>query len=352
MFDGVDALRRLVLNGLGASGLSRLARPLVGGVGAILMLHRVTAHPQKPDGFNRHLNIEPAFLDALIADMRVGGYEFVTLDEALVRLAQGRGARRFATITADDAYRDNLTEALPILEKHGAPITIYVAPGLIDGAVDLWWEVVEDVVNKRGMLVLETAEGPLKLDCSTLEGRIRANARLHRYLTVETREEDQCAVLAALAQANGVDPRTPSRETLMNWDEIAQAAAHPLVTIGAHTIHHYSLKRLNAETARREIVDAATALEERLGARPRHMAYPYGYASAVGAREVELAREAGYTSAVTTRHGILQAGHARHLHALPRISVNGRYQELAYLRTMLSGITTPLANRGRALVTV
>ena len=352
MFDGVDALRRLVLNGLGASGLSRLARPLVGGVGAILMLHRVTAHPRKPHGFNRHLNIEPAFLDALIADMRGGGYEFVTLDEALVRLSQGSGARRFATITADEAYRDNLTEALPILEKHGAPITIYVAPGLIDGAVDLWWEVIEDIVNKRSMLVLETAEGPLKLDCSTLEGRIRAEARLHQVLTVDAREEDQRAVLAALAQANGVDSRAPSRETLMNWDEIAQTAAHPLVTIGAHTIHHYSQKRLDAETARREIVEVATALKERLGARPRHMAYPYGYASAAGAREVELAREAGYASAVTTRHGVLQAGHARHLHALPRISVNGRYQELAYLRTMLSGITTPLANRGRTLVTV
>ena len=82
------------------------------------------------------------------------------------------------------------------------------------------------------------------------------------------------------------------------------------------------------------------------------MAYPYGYASAVGAREVELAKSAGYASAVTTRHGVLQAEHAGHLHALPRISVNGRYQELGYLRTMLSGITTPLANAGKRVVTV
>ena len=40
------------------------------------------------------------------------------------------------------------------------------------------------------------------------------------------------------------------------------------------------------------------------------------------------------------------------MHALPRISVNGRYQSVAYLRTMLTGITTPIANRGKRLVTV
>ena len=52
-------------------------------------------------------------------------------------------------------------------------------------------------------------------------------------------------------------------------------------------------------------------------------------------------------SAVTTRHGVLRAEHAGHLHALPRISVNGRYQSVAHIRTMLSGVTTPLANAGK-----
>jgi hypothetical protein len=48
----------------------------------------------------------------------------------------------------------------------------------------------------------------------------------------------------------------------------------------------------------------------------------------------------------------LRAEHAGHLHALPRISLNGRYQRLGHLRTMLSGITTPLANNGKVVVTV
>lgn len=350
MFDSNDMLRRLVLKGAGYAGFARLAQPLLGGIGAILMLHRVTACPQKPDGMNRHLSIAPAFLDALIADMKMQGYAFVTLDEALARTGQGQG--RFATITADDAYRDNLTEALPILEKHDAPIIIYVAPGLTDGSVALWWEVVEDIVNARDWVVVETANGPVRLDCSTPRARLRASAWLEHHLTATIPEEGCNAALINLAQANGVDPYAPNPDTLMNWDEITRAAAHPLVTIGAHTVHHYHLRRLNEETAGREIVQAGRIIEERLGVRPRHMAYPYGYPRAVGPREVKLAKEAGYISAVTTRHGVLRPEHAGHLHALPRISLNGRYQQIGYVRTMLSGITTPLANRGKMLVTV
>ena len=55
---------------------------------------------------------------------------------------------------------------------------------------------------------------------------------------------------------------------------------------------------------------------------------------------------------MTTRHGVLHAEHAGFLHALPRISVNGRYQSVAHIRTMLSGVTTPLANAGKMVVTI
>ncbi|RWO30425.1 MAG: polysaccharide deacetylase [Mesorhizobium sp.] len=351
MIDGGEAIRKLALNVVRYTGLAPLAKPFVGGIGAILMLHRVTATPEKPDSVNRHLNIAPEFLDAVIADMKAHGYAFVTLDEAIERIKAGGKGGQFAAITADDAYRDNMTEALPVLEKHGAPITIYVAPGLINGAADLWWEVVEDIVSARNRLVLTTPNGPVTIDCSTPGKKIQAFARLHDYLTLEVREEDQRAVLRELARSNGIELGA-RQSLLMNWDEIRAMAGHPLVTIGAHTVNHRNLKRLSEADARHEVDGVSGILQAELGEAPRHFAYPYGYASAVGDREVGFARDAGYVSAVTTRHGVLRAEHAGFLHALPRISVNGRYQSVAHIRTMLSGVTTPLANAGKMLVTI
>ncbi len=189
------------------------------------------------------------------------------------------------------------------------------------------------------------------MDCSTVARKLAAAAALHDYLTKDVSEEEQTAAVRAIAASVGIDSTAP-RRNLMNWDEIRQIAAHPLATIGAHTVNHYALKRLSLEKAWREVVDVAAILKIETGETPRHMAYPYGYDSAVGEREVELAREAGYASAVTTRHGVVKAGHRNHLHALPRISLNGRYQRVAHVRTMLSGLTTPLANSGKMLVTV
>jgi len=165
-------------------------------------------------------------------------------------------------------------------------------------------------------------------------------------------EADQRAALRELARSNGIEFDARRSNTLMTWDDIRAMAAHKLVTIGAHSINHLNLKRLPEADARHEIGDVRLILRDRLGEEPRHLAYPYGYASAVGCREVGLARDAGYASAVTTRHGVLRAEHAGFLHALPRISVNGRYQSVAHIRTMLSGVTTPLANAGKMLVTI
>jgi peptidoglycan/xylan/chitin deacetylase (PgdA/CDA1 family) len=352
MIDRGELLRKLALNAARYSGLGSLAGRFTGGLGAILMLHRVTPDESKPYGFNRHLAITPNFLDDVLTEMRALGFEFVSLDEVARRLASGCGGRRFVAVTADDGYRDNKVHALPVLEKHDAPITVYVAPALIDGSVDLWWDVLEDIVTQSDHLWLATPKGRLSIDCATTDQKFRANTLIHNFLTTELDEEDQKAAIRDLAVAAGVDFAAPGRDTLMNWDELRRMSAHPLVTIGAHTLSHYNLKRLSDGKALMEMQEGAGRLEIELGERPRHFAYPYGYASAAGPREVALAKDAGFVSAVTTRHGVLRPEHAAHMLALPRISVNGRYQNISHVRTMVNGLTTPLANRGRSVVTV
>lgn len=352
MIDAADRARRLAFRLIGSAGLGALARPLVGGIGAVLMLHRVTAFSDRPDGPNRHLTITPEFLDVLIKEMKRLGYAFVSMDEAVARIKAGGKAGQFAAITADDAYRDNLVEALPVLESHTAPIAIYAAPGLTSGAVDLWWEVIDAIVETGKPIPLQLPNGEVRLDCSTPETRRSSFQRLSAYLTEQVQEQDQRALLSEWALAAGVDAAEPARKLLMNWDEIRRIAANPLVTIGAHTVHHYNLKRLSPEAAMREMYRSRSLIEAEIGHTPRHFSYPYGYAAAAGMRETHLAREAGFVSAVTTRHGIIRPEHGDYLHALPRLSVNGRHQNLNAMRAMLSGMTTVMASRGRRVVTV
>ncbi|MCV0396396.1 MAG: polysaccharide deacetylase family protein [Rhizobiaceae bacterium] len=352
MIDKTVAARKLALTALRYSGLASLARHAVTRLGAIMMLHRVTSERVSPLGVNSHLTISPDFLDALLTEMRRLGYAFLSMDELMEHLSRGARGGLVAAFTADDGYRDNAEEALPVLEAHDAPLAIYVAPGLVDGAADLWWDVLETIIAKSDRIDFETGDGPRTIDATTPAQKRAANARLHDYLTRQVPEREQVSVLRRMANAACVDPQEPARTTLLDWSGIAALAERPSVTIGAHTVHHVNLKRLESQAALEEMVRSATLIEARTGRRPLHFAYPYGSPAAVGPREVGLAAEAGFTSAVTTRHGLLRPDHAAHPHALPRISVNGLYQEIGYMRTLLSGITTPMANAGRLTVTV
>ena len=52
---------------------------------------------------------------------------------------------------------------------------------------------------------------------------------------------------------------------------------------------------------------------------------------------------------MTTRPGMVFTEHSEHLMALPRLSVNGNWQDRRYLEVLLTGAPFALWNRGRKL---
>ena len=85
-------------------------------------------------------------------------------------------------------------------------------------------------------------------------------------------------------------------------------------------------------------------IEAALGERPPHFSYPVGDATSAGPREFRIAEELGFKTAVTTRPGVLFPEHRNHLMALPRISLNGEYQQQRFVRVLMSGAATGLWN--------
>jgi peptidoglycan/xylan/chitin deacetylase (PgdA/CDA1 family) len=134
----------------------------------------------------------------------------------------------------------------------------------------------------------------------------------------------------------------------MDWSEIMDLAADPLCTIGAHTVNHLMLRKLPSDvTVRAEMEMSRAVLEAALGTRPQHLAYPEGDPTSAGPREFRIAAELGFKTAVTMRPGVLFKAHRDYLSALPRIAVNGEFQQQRYLKVLMSGTGTALLNRFR-----
>lgn len=336
----------LAFRAIAATGADRWGRGLAQGLGAILTLHHVRPAPAQGFAPNGLLEITPDFLDQTLTLIRAEGYEIVTLDEALARLAEPQPGRFFVALTFDDGYRDNLDHAWPVLAKHQAPWTLYVAPGFAERTARLWWLELEEAIRTLPRISLDLPDGRFEAPAGSDAEKQAAFERLYWRLRTGP-EAILLTAISDLGRQAGIDPAALVERECLPVETLRSLAGAPGVTIGAHTLNHPMLAKHPEEVARAEIVDSRAWLEQTLGLRIKHFAYPVGDPSSAGPREFALAKEAGFASAVTTRPGHLFAGHAEHLHALPRVSLNGLHQSEAALKALLSGLPFLLWNRGR-----
>jgi peptidoglycan/xylan/chitin deacetylase (PgdA/CDA1 family) len=333
--------------GLEALYLTRahhLLRPVFGGVGAIFMLHQV--RPRRDAEFqpNHHLEITPDFLRATLSYLRGQNIDIVTLDEMHRRLVQRDFARRFACLTLDDGYRDNRDYALPVLREFDAPATVFVTSDFAEGDGRMWWVALERAVAQASRIEAEIGGAAVRLDTDTPAAKQAAFDRLHDWLRGLPSEADLRREISALCRRCGVDETSICGELCLPWQELQPFAADPLISIGAHTITHCNLAREVEKDAHHEMATSRARIEDVLQRPAVHFAYPYGDKAAAGSREFALAAACGFKTGVTTRPGMIFPENAQHFTALPRVSLNGNYQDARFLPVLTSGAATAMYN--------
>ena len=65
----------------------------------------------------------------------------------------------------------------------------------------------------------------------------------------------------------------------LSWDQLREAIATGLVTVGSHTHSHADLSRADGSEAEEEMRRSKELIEDELGVRCRHFAYPWAVAS-------------------------------------------------------------------------
>lgn len=229
-------------------------------------------------------------------------FNVLPLDEAVRRLAEQTLPARAMAITFDDGYEDNCSVALPILQRHGLSATFFIATGFLDGG-RMWNDTVIEAVRRttRNELDLDRLAGGRlgRHDLTTVALRRAAIDRLLpqiKYLDVAER----LCVVEQIGQAAGVALPT----TLMMRSSQVQALQRGGMQVGAHTVSHPILAKLDERQARREMVDSKACLEQLLDRPVTLFAYPNGKpGSDYSAASVALARAAGFAAGLSTVSG-------------------------------------------------
>jgi peptidoglycan/xylan/chitin deacetylase (PgdA/CDA1 family) len=344
-----EAIFRTALNSVHYTGIGKLAAPALRGIGAYMMLHHILPGGGLQTGFapNAGLEITPEFLFKVIQFVRNKGYHIVSMEESHNILSgQTTIDKPFIVFTIDDGYRDNFEHALPVFRQLDCPFTIFIAPQITDGTSELWWRGLEQVIAENKSVKGEIAGEAFDIRCTDEEQRKQAFARLYGPLR-NLEQHAQRKWIRNFCDGYNVDLDKMCARQAMNWDEVREIANEPLCTIGAHTINHYAVSQLDADEALAEATNSRDRIEKEIGQRPAFFAYPYGDEGSAGPRDFELMQKAGFKLAVTTRKGLVYNAHKQHLTALPRLSLNGAYQELHYVDALLSGLPFVVFNKFR-----
>jgi peptidoglycan/xylan/chitin deacetylase (PgdA/CDA1 family) len=218
----------------------------------------------------------------------------VPLDEALDALQAGRPLPpRAVAITFDDGYRDNLTLAVPVLQRLKIPASIFLVPGFLSGHEHAWWERLGWAMMRSRAPALDF-EGR-RLELSTVAERRTALAAVEESVKRLDHAARQQAVerVVAVLEPEG----TYHADALfMNWDD-ARSMVRAGISIGSHTMRHAILAREADKTQREDLSESRRLLESELQTAVRTLAYPNGQADDYDAGTGAAARAAGYSHA-------------------------------------------------------
>lgn len=222
------------------SGLTAAARIMRPGA-PVLCYHNIVQGQVRMTDSALHLDVE-----TFRRQMRwlAEAFTVVSLDELHARASRGRSVRGLAAVTFDDAYQGSLEHGLGVLRELSLPSTVFVPSEPMTSGRSFWWD----------------QEGAA--------GAASDEAKRERFLETLAGDGDQ--ILGGEARVALAAQCMPA-----SWEQI-RALDPALVTIGAHSVTHRTLPRLDDASLAREVSDCATTIQRETGVRPRWFAYPYG----------------------------------------------------------------------------
>ena len=256
-------------------------------------------------------------------------FDFVPLEEIIE--PRGRVPSRKKgkiSITFDDGYKSVKDTGLPILEKYGIPVTIFIATKFAEEPHFLpWWDLLAYVErNYTGILEIDVLGKHYVFDFDDLKQRNVFSEKfsiLLRDATPYEREKIQSSLEREMMKKiklplNGI----------VSLEDVREMSRLSFVTIGAHTHSHVNVARCTTDELRSELKINKVKLLEWTGKEIEWLAFPFGKWHHVGSNAAGVAKELGFKAAFMTEPGYV--GDPVDMFRVPRLAVDPDWSMLRF----------------------
>lgn len=310
------------------AALARAADLVLPERGCCFTFHRAVRASDWLNQPNRSFHLDLHYLERLVTHLQGTGWDLVTMEEAARRAAEP-GSGRFVNFSIDDCYRDTAELVVPLFQRLGAPVTLYVTTDIPDGTFRLRDAGLETILLTEGRV----SDGDHTYDLSTPAAKRDAFATL----SAQWDGPHGNAAYEIFCARHGYHPDALDEQHRFTWAMVQSLRHESLVEFGGHTVSHARISALDPQAALNEMIGCRERLEAALGRPVRQFAFPYGRRADCGERDFALARQAGFAGAATTRKGLVGPG--TDPFQMPRNTLNGTHRALHFAYAHLSGLS-------------
>ena len=227
-------------------------------------------------------------------------YNIVPLDELFDRIKNHRPLKGCVSLTFDDGFKDNYTNAFPILKQYGASATIFLISECIETGNTPWFINFRHAFSTTRKKEINLDLGTLKLNLplSSNQEKFRAADVVMDYLR-KCSNTERLGFLPDIYKTLEYLQKDKLSDMMLTWDQIKEMEKNG-ISFGAHTHTHPIMSSLLTEEADNEIKRSKEIIEANLGKKVTSFAYPVGLKTNYKEEQFKILKKYGFKYAVTT----------------------------------------------------
>ena len=243
-------------------------------------------------------------------------FEIISMDEAVDMLSGNKPVRNNClALTFDDGYTNNITRALPVLEKHGSPATFYVVTAPFNRRYKFWIDQLDYLFQKLDcdQYAVDVGKERVVVEFSDRKAYVQSYRKLRLAMKEAFNTEDEFtafidALISKLESESGAslfDEQDDIWSDIAGKDELSNLPE--LISVGSHTVNHLRAAHAGLDEFRGELEQSHKELIEFQAstASGLHFCYPSGDRNE---QTDEVLSDSDYISGVATSRGVNYSG--------------------------------------------